>query len=286
MALLTTFEGTETQAAPLTISDLFNVNDYFGLKLFGDAWNDVKRAAAIIAQRAVNAPIMFYISSLSNNQAAPGESSEAGRKLWGYNDAAGVELLGAPCWGAVKQEFDELLGWNPFTTVKSVIKTVRTPIDWAAGKVESWNVPIVSDLASGYKMAVGIGDMYSPMDPGGQLEKTWNYTIEDKGYVTQAQIDAEKEKKKQQELEQMYIDQSARASKAASEAAKAQKAYEDRAAELQNVMKQYGASLEPVAQQIAIAEQAKSDRTTTAIWVFGGLGVLYLLTRNKNGRRA
>ena len=216
MALLTTFEGTETQAAPLTISDLFNVNDYFGLKLFGDAWNDVKRAAAIIAQRAVNAPIVFYISSLSNNQAAPGKSSEAGKKLWGYNDAAGVELLGAPCWDAVKHEFDELLGWNPFTTVKSVFKTIRTPIDWAADKVESWNVPLVSDLATGYKWAVGVGDMYSPMDVGGQLEKTWNYTVEDKGYVTQAQIDAKKEKKKQQELEQMYIDQSARASKAAS----------------------------------------------------------------------
>lgn len=286
MALLTTFEGTETQAAPLTISDLFNVNDYFGVKLFGDAWNDVKRAAAIIAQRAVNAPIMFYISSLSNNQAAPGKSSEAGRKLWGYNDAAGVELLGAPCWGAVKHEFDELLGWNPFTTVKSVIKTIRSPIDWAAGKIESWDVPIFSDLATGYRMAVGVGDMYSPVDPAGQLEKTWNYTVEDKGYVTQAQIDAEKERKKQQELSQMLKDQTARASEAASKAAKAQKAYEDRAAELENVMKQYGASLEPVAQQIAIAEQAKSDRTTTALWVFGGLGVLYLVTRNKNGRRA
>ena len=286
MALLTTFEGEETQAAPITISDLFNVNDYFGVKLFGDAWNDVKRAAAIIAQRAVNAPIMFYISSLSNNQAAPGKSSEAGRKLWGYNDAAGVELLGAPCWGAVKHEFDELLGWNPFTTIKSVVKTVRAPIDFAAGKVAGWNIPIVSDFASGYKMAVGVGDTFSPLDVGGQLEKTLNYTIEDKGYVTQAQIDAAKEKKKQQEIEQMYKDQTARASKAASEAAKAQKAYEDRAAELQNVMKQYGASLEPVAQQIAIAEQAKSDRTTTAILVCGGLGVLYLLTRNKNVRRS
>lgn len=281
MALLTTFEGTETQAAPLTISDLFNVNDYYGVKLFGDAWNDVKRAAAIIAQRAVNAPIMFYISSLSNNQAAPGKSSEAGRKLWGYNDAAGVELLGAPCWGAVKHEFDELLGWNPFTTVKNVFKTVRTPFDWTANKVESWKIPIVSDMASIYKSAVGIGDMYSPYDVAGRLEKTYNFVVEDKGYVTQAQIDAEKEKKRQQELEQMYTDQTARASKAASEAAKAQKAYEERAAELERTMKQYGAALEPVAQQMATAEQAKSDRLTTAIWVCGGLGVFYLLTRNK-----
>lgn len=280
MALLTTFEGTETQAAPLTISDLFNVNDYFGVKLFGDAWNDVKRAAAIIAQRAVNAPIMFYISSLSNNQAAPGKSSEAGRKLWGYNDAAGVELLGAPCWGAVKSQFDELLGWNPFTATKKVFKTLRTPFDWTANKLESWDLPVISDLASGYKKIVGVGEDFGP-GTSSNLERSYNYAIEDKGYVTQAQIDAAKEKKKQQEIEQMYKDQTARASKAASEAAKAQKAYEDRAAELQNVMKQYGASLEPVAQQIAIAEQAKSDRTTTAIWVFGGLGVLYLLTRNK-----
>lgn len=281
MALLTTFEGTETQAAPLTISDLFNVNDYFGVKLFGDAWNDVKRAAAIIAQRAVNAPIMFYISSLSNNQAAPGKSSEAGRKLWGYNDAAGVELLGAPCWGAVKHEFDELLGWNPFTTVKNVFKTVRTPFDWTANKVESWKIPIVSDMASIYKSAVGIGDMYSPYDVAGRLEKTYNFVVEDKGYVTQAQIDAEKEQKKQQELAKMYVDQTDRASKAASEAAKAQKAYEERAAELERTMKQYGAALEPVAQQMATAEQAKSDRLNTALWVCGGLGVFYLITRNK-----
>lgn len=282
MAYLTTFEGEDSATAALiTIQDLFDVNDYYGVKLFGDAWNDVKRAAAIIAQRAVNAPILFYIRAQGRANSAPGKFSEAGRKLWGYNDAAGVELLGAPTWGAVKQEFDELLGWNPFTTVKKVFKTIRTPVDWAANKIESWDIPLVSDMASGYKYAVGIGDQFIPLDPAGQLEKTWNYTVENKGYVTQAQIDAAKEKKKQQEIEQMYKDQTARASKAASEAAKAQKAYEDRAAELQNVMKQYGASLEPVAKQIAIAEQAKSDRTTTAIWVFGGLGVLYLLTRNK-----
>lgn len=280
MALLTTFEGTETQAAPLTISDLFNVNDYFGVKLFGDAWNDVKRAAAIIAQRAVNAPIMFYISSLSNNQAAPGKSSEAGRKLWGYNDAAGVELLGAPCWGAVKSQFDELLGWNPFTATKKAFKTLRTPFDWTANKLESWDLPVISDLASGYKKIVGVGEDFGP-GTSSNLERSYNYAIEDKGYVTQAQIDAEKEKKKQQEIEQMYKDQTARASKAASEAAKAQKAYEERAAELERTMKQYGAALEPVAQQMATAEQAKSDRLTTAIWVCGGLGVFYLLTRNK-----
>jgi hypothetical protein len=280
MALLTTFEGTETQAAPITISDLFNVNDYFGVKLFGDAWNDVKRAAAIIAQRAVNAPIMFYISSLSNNQAAPGKSSEAGRKLWGYNDAAGVELLGAPCWGAVKSQFDELLGWNPFTATKKVFKTLRTPFDWTANKLESWDLPVISDLASGYKKIVGVGEDFGPVTSS-NLERSYNYAVEDKGYVTQAQIDAEKEKKKQQELEQMYKDQTSRASKAASEAAKAQKAYEERAKELETVLQQYGTSLEPVAKQMATIEQAKSDRLTTVLLVGGGLTFVYLITRKR-----
>lgn len=278
MALITTFEGVEN---PITVNDLFNVNDYMGVRMFGkDAWPQVKKAAAIIAQRAANAPILFFLRSQGTNQPA-GQSSELGRQLWGYNDRAGVELLGAAAWGAVKNEFDELLGWNPFTTIKKGLKILRTPIDWAADKVESWDFPIVSDLATGYKKAVGVGDMFSPLDPGGQLEKTWNYVVEDKGYVTQAQIDAEKEKKKQQEIKQMYIDQSARASKAASEAAKAQKAYEERAAELQNVMKQYATSLEPVAQQIAISEQAKSDRTTTVILVLGAVGITYLITRKK-----
>lgn len=279
MAYLTTFEGEDTAtAAPITIQDLFDVNDYYGVKLFGDAWNDVKRAAAIIAQRAVNAPILFYIRAQGRANSAPGQSSEAGRKLWGYNDAAGVELLGAPTWGAVKQEFDELLGWNPFTTVKKVFKTIRTPVDWAANKIESWEVPFVSDMASGYKWAVGIGDEFGPT---AQLEKTYNLVVEDKGYATQAKIDAKNEKKKQQELVKMYTDQTARASKAASEAAKAQKAYEERAAELERTMKQYGAALEPVAQQVATAEQAKSDRLTTAILVGGGLTFVYLLTRKR-----
>ena len=279
MALITTFEGVQN---PITVNDLFNVNDYMGVRMFGpDAWPQVKQAAAIIAQRAANAPILFFLRSQGTNTQASGQSSELGRQLWGYNDRAGVELLGAAAWGAVKNEFDELLGWNPFTTIKKGIKILRTPIDWAADKIESLNIPLASDLATGYKKAVAVGDMYSPIDPAGQLEKSWNYVVEDKGYVTQAQIDAEKEKKKQKELEQMYIDQTARASKAASEAAKAQKAYEERAAELQNVMKQYGESLEPVAQQIAIAEQEKSDRMTTVIWVLGAVGITYLITRKK-----
>lgn len=279
MAYLTTFEGEDTAtAAPLTIQDLFNVNDYYGVKLFGDAWNDVKRAAAIIAQRAVNAPILFYIRAQGKANAAPGQSSEMGRKLWGYNDAAGVELLGAPTWGAVKNEFDELLGWNPFSSVKKVFDYARTPFDWAANKIESWNIPVVSDTATAYKKVVGISDEVSPFT---SAEKAYNKVILNKEYATDKQIEAKREAEKQSQIQQMLLDQSARASKAASEAAKAQKDYEERTAEIEKVLQNYGTSLQPVVQEYAKVENEKSANLNTFIWVGGGLAAIYLLTRNK-----
>ena len=279
MAYLTTFEGEDTATdAPLTIQDLFNVNDYYGVKLFGDAWNDVKRAAAIIAQRAVNAPILFYIRAQGKANAAPGQSSEIGRKLWGYNDAAGVELLGAPTWGAVKNEFDELLGWNPFSSVKKVFDYARTPFDWAANKIESWNIPVVSDTATAYKKVVGISDEVSPFT---SAEKAYNKVILNKEYATDKQIEAKREAEKQAQIQQMLLDQSARASKAASEAAKAQKDYEERTAEIEKVLQNYGTSLQPVVQEYAKVENEKSANLNTFIWVGGGLAAIYLLTRNK-----
>lgn len=281
MAYLTTFEGEDTaQAAPLTIQDLFNVNDYYGVKLFGDAWNDVKRAAAIIAQRAVNAPILFYIRAQGKANAAPGQSSEMGRKLWGYNDRAGVELLGAPTWGAVKSEFDELLGWNPFSSVKKVLDYARMPIDWAADKIESWDIPVVSDTATVYKKIVGLSDEVSPFT---SAEKAYNKVVLDKEYATDKQIEAKREAEKQAQIQQMLLDQSARASRAASEAAKAQQEYEERAAELDKVLQNYGTSLQPVVQEYAKVENEKSVNLNTFIWVGGGLAAIYLLTRNKKG---
>ena len=278
MAYLTTLEGDDTSTAPITINDLFAVNDFYGIKLFGDAWPDVKKAAAIIAQRAANSPIMFYIRSQANNNATPGKSSAIGRKLWGYNDRAGVELLGAPTWGAVKNEFDELLGFNPFSAVKKVFDTARTPFDWAANKIESWDIPVISDTATVYKKVIGIGDEVSPFT---SAEKAHNKVVLNKEYATDKQIEAKREAEKQAQLQQMLLNQSARASKAASEAAKAQAAYEAKTAELEKQIKQYGTALEPAAQQLAIAEQEKSSQLNKILLIGGGVAVVYLLTREK-----
>jgi hypothetical protein len=276
MAYLTTFEGEDTAtAAPLTIKDLFNVNDYYGVKLFGDAWNDVKRAAAIIAQRAVNAPILFYIRAQGKANAAPGQSSEIGRKLWGYNDAAGVELLGAPTWGAVKNEFDELLGWNPFTTLKNVGSTLLTPVTWAAGKLEKTNLPVVKQLGTSIKFLTSMGTEFTPITTAERLTNL----SQAKGYVTQAEIDEayriEQEAKRQQALK----DSAARASAAAAAAAQAQQEYESKLQALEQAAQATG--LDTAAQAMATTQQAATDNTKTILLVGGGLAAIYLLTRSK-----
>lgn len=283
MALLTTLEG-ETSAAPLTINDLFNVNDYYGIKLFGDNWNQVKRAAAIIAQRAANAPILFYLRAQKNDQPT-GMFSKLGRDLWGYNDRAGVELLGSATWGALKGEFDELLGWNPFSTVKKAFDYVTYPVRYVARKAAGSGIPGVSEAGKGVQYIYKVGQEYSPVTTG---EKLYNVATGE-GYYTEAEIKAEQQKKEQKQLEQMYKDQTARASKAASEAAKAQAEWEKAQAAAAEKEKEYQdklTTLQETAQATglttaAVAAQAASDNTKTVIIIAGVAGVAWLLTRNK-----
>lgn len=275
MAYLTTLEGDDTATAPITINDLFAVNDFYGLKLFGDAWPDVKKAAAIIAQRAANSPIMFYIRSQANNNATPGKSSAMGRKLWGYNDRAGVELLGAPCWNAVKSEFDELLGWNPFSTLKKVGSTLMYPVTWTANKLEQSNIPIVKQLGTSVKFITSMGTEFTPITTGERLTNL----AQAKGYVTQDEIDEAYRIEKEAQRQQALKDSAARASQAAAEAAKAKQEYENKLQALEQVAAATG--MDTAAAAVEATQQAAADNTKTIILVGAGLGALYLLTRNK-----
>lgn len=276
MAYLQTLEGEDTATAPITINDLFAVNDFYGLKLFGDAWPDVKKAAAIIAQRAANSPIMFYIRSQANNNATPGQSSAMGRKLWGYNDRAGVELLGAPCWNAVKSEFDELLGWNPFSTIKKVGETLLTPVTWAADKLESSNLPVVKQVGTSIKFLTSMGTEFTPITTAERLTNL----AQNKGYVTQAEIDEAYKIEKEAQRQQALKDSAARASKAAAEAAKAKQEYENKLQALEQVAAATG--MDTAAAAIEATQQAATDNTKTIILVGAGLGALYLLTHRKD----
>ena len=275
MAYLQTLEGEDTATAPITINDLFAVNDFYGIKLFGDAWPDVKKAAAIIAQRAANSPILFYIRSQANNNATPGQSSAMGRKLWGYNDRAGVELLGAPCWNAVKSEFDELLGWNPFSTIKKVGETLLTPVTWAANKLEQSNIPVIKQVGTSVKFITSMGTEFTPITTGERLTNL----AQAKGYVTQAEIDEAYRIEKEAQRQQALKDSAARASKAAAEAAKAKQEYENKLQALEQVAAATG--MDTAAAAVEATQQAAVDNTKTIILVGAGLGALYLLTRNK-----
>ena len=275
MVYLTTFEGVDTATAPISINDLFAVNDFYGIKLFGDAWPDVKKAAAIIAQRAANSPIMFYIRSQANNNATPGQSSAMGRKLWGYNDRAGVELLGAPCWNAVKSEFDELLGWNPFSTIKKVGETLLTPVTWAANKLEQSNIPVIKQVGTSVKFITSMGTEFTPITTAERLTNL----SQAKGYVTQAEIDEAYRIEKEAQRQQALKDSAARASKAAAEAAKAKQEYENKLQALEQVAAATG--MDTAAAAVEATQQAAADNTKTIILVGAGLGALYLLTRNK-----
>lgn len=275
MAYLQTLEGEDTATAPISINDLFAVNDFYGIKLFGDAWPDVKKAAAIIAQRAANSPIMFYIRSQANNNATPGQSSAMGRKLWGYNDRAGVELLGAPCWNAVKSEFDELLGWNPFSTIKKVGETLLTPVTWAANKLEQSNIPVIKQVGTSVKFITSMGTEFTPITTGERLTNL----AQAKGYVTQAEIDEAYRIEKEAQRQQALKDSAARASKAAAEAAKAKQEYENKLQALEQVAAATG--MDTAAAAVEATQQAAADNTKTIILVGAGLGALYLLTRNR-----
>ena len=275
MAYLQTLEGEDTETAPISINDLFAVNDFYGIKLFGDAWPDVKKAAAIIAQRAANSPIMFYIRSQANNNATPGQYSAMGRKLWGYNDRAGVELLGAPCWNAVKSEFDELLGWNPFSTIKKVGETLLTPVTWAANKLEQSNIPVIKQVGTSVKFITSMGTEFTPITTGERLTNL----AQAKGYVTQDEIDEAYRIEKEAQRQQALKDSAARASKAAAEAAKAKQEYENKLQALEQVAAATG--MDTAAAAVEATQQAAADNTKTIILVGAGLGALYLLTRNK-----
>lgn len=106
MALLATLEG---ENGTITLNDLFDVNDFLGVRYFGpENWNRIKKCACIITSNASNSPVIFWLDSLKNDYPQPSELSKC---LFGFNDRLGARCMGAPAWNAVKSKIDaELLG--------------------------------------------------------------------------------------------------------------------------------------------------------------------------------
>ena len=122
MALLATLEG-ETMDKGISLNDLFDVNDFLGIKYFGPYdWDRIKKYACQITRTAANRPTVFFLENLSKNYP---KNTGYGAPLMGYNDTLGVACMGAPAWDTVKNKIDcELLGWNPISAVKDAVTSI------------------------------------------------------------------------------------------------------------------------------------------------------------------
>lgn len=108
MAELATLEGAQSG---ISLNDLFNVNDYLGVKYFGlDDWNKIKKYACEITQKAAKNPVLFYVDSLKVDYPTYQESPLS-KAIFGFNDAYGSAAFGSIPWGRLKVKLDnELLG--------------------------------------------------------------------------------------------------------------------------------------------------------------------------------
>lgn len=125
MALLATLEG---ENGTITLNDLFDVNDFLGVRYFGpENWNRIKKCACIITSNASNSPVVFWLDNLKNDYPQPSELSKC---LFGFNDRLGARCMGAPAWNAVKSKIDsELLG---LPSIGSIASSVGSGLKTAA----------------------------------------------------------------------------------------------------------------------------------------------------------
>ena len=126
-AMLATLEGNEKG---ITLNDLFDVNDYLGIKYFGpEDWNRVKKCACLITMKAAKNPVLFYIDSLKDDY-KDYKPSKLANCVFGFNDAAGVELMGSLPWERCKLKIDnELLGFS----IGGVVSKIGSGLKTAAG---------------------------------------------------------------------------------------------------------------------------------------------------------
>ena len=128
-AMLATLEGNEKG---ITLNDLFDVNDYLGVKYFGpEDWNRVKKCACLITMKAAKNPVLFYIDSLKDDY-KDYKPSQLANCVFGFNDAAGVELMGALPWERCKVKIDnELLGLSIGGALKKVGSSIGSGVKTA-----------------------------------------------------------------------------------------------------------------------------------------------------------
>lgn len=138
MALLKTLEGPGQTSTGDNLDDLFYTNDVLGCLIYGpEGWNKVKQhacnvALSVLAERAGTAAAVRKITGRKNYQV----TNDILEKVFGFNHARGVELLGAEDWNELVlecksyspyEEAPEFMGGFSVTkALKSLVNPVGT----------------------------------------------------------------------------------------------------------------------------------------------------------------
>lgn len=146
MALLKTLEGPGQTSTGDNLDDLFYTNDVLGCLIYGpEGWNKVKQhacnvALSLLADRAGTAAAVRKIAGRKNYQV----TNDILEKVFGFNHARGVELLGAEDWNDLVlecksyspyEEAPEFMG-GFFDAAKKLLNPVGTVIPTGASLPE------------------------------------------------------------------------------------------------------------------------------------------------------
>lgn len=123
MAMLATLEGENDG---ITLDDLFDVNDFLGVKMFGpENWNRIKKCVCIVTSKAAQNPLIFYIDSLKEDypNCQPSNMSCA---LLGFNDNLGRQKMGSIPWDRLKLKIDNEVLNGPWDWIKDRASDVKS----------------------------------------------------------------------------------------------------------------------------------------------------------------
>lgn len=151
MAMLATLEGENDG---ITLDDLFDVNDFLGVKMFGpENWNRIKKCVCIVTSKAAQNPLVFYIDSLKEDYPnyKPSNMSCA---LLGFNDTLGRRKMGSIPWDRLKLKIDNDVLNGPWGWVKSKVSDAASAVTSAAKTVINAPTNVLDYVTSETPLAI------------------------------------------------------------------------------------------------------------------------------------
>jgi hypothetical protein len=151
MAMLATLEGENDG---ITLDDLFDVNDFLGVKMFGpENWNRIKKCVCIVTSKAAQNPLIFYIDSLKEEYPNC-HPSNISCSLLGFNDTLGRRKMGSIPWDRLKLKIDNDVLNGPWGWVKSKVSDAASAVTDAAKTVINAPTKVLDYVTSETPLAI------------------------------------------------------------------------------------------------------------------------------------